>query len=80
MIRGATATELSVNVDVLVMEASILGGMLFSESVQVPTVTFGSTHNFEFAIEDAPTGQPSWSLRRYLRQRIHSFGLTPSFM
>jgi hypothetical protein len=72
--------------DVIIMDASLLGGLLFSEASRVPTVALASSSSLELAVEHATSWQPptAWSLSRriyrFFRQRFRSALFTVVFV
>jgi hypothetical protein len=71
---------------VLMMDASFLGGLLFSEIKMIPTIAIGSHHTLMMAIEHEPKWNPSPKrttldrMDRIFLQRLYSLGLTGSFL
>ncbi len=71
---------------VLMMDASFLGGLLFSEIEMIPSVVIGSHHTLMFAIEQGQNWSPSPNrmtldrIDRIFLQRLYSFGLTGVFL
>lgn len=71
---------------VMVMDASFLGGLLFSEMKLIPTIAIGSHHTLMLAIEHEPKWNPSPKrmtmdrMDKIFLQRLYSFGLTGDFI
>jgi hypothetical protein len=71
---------------VMMMDASLLGGLLFSEIKMIPTVAIGSHQTLMFAIEQEPKWNPSQKrmtldrMDRIFLQRLYSLGLTGAFL
>jgi len=71
---------------IMMMDASFLGGLLFSEIYMIPTITIGSHRTLKLAVEHEPNWSPSpkqttiHRLNRIIRQRLYSLGLTSVFV
>ena len=71
---------------VLMMDASFLGGLLFSEIEMIPSIVIGSHHSLVFAVEQEPKWSPSPNRKILDRmdsiflQRLYSLGLTGVFL
>ena len=71
---------------VMMMDASFLGGLLFSEINMIPTIAIGSHRTLKLAVEHEPNWSPSpkqttmHRLNRIIRQRLFSLGLTSVFV
>ena len=71
---------------VLMMDASFLGGLLFSEIKMIPSIAIGSHNTLMFAVEQEPNWNPSPNRKTLDRmdmvflQRIYSLGLTGGFL
>ena len=68
------------------MDATLVGGLLFSELWRIPTVAIASHQALDLAIEHDPdwTANPEWHvlyrLYRIFRQRLYSLSLTGPFL
>lgn len=71
---------------VMMMDASFLGGLLFSERKMIPTIAIGSHKTLMLSIEHEPKWNPSPKrttldrMDRIFLQRLYSFGLTSVFL
>jgi hypothetical protein len=71
---------------VMMMDASFLGGLLFSEIKLIPTIAIGSHYALMLAIEHEPKWNPSPKrttldrMDRIFLQRLYSLGLTGVFL
>eukprot|EP00536_Pseudo-nitzschia_multiseries_P014939 jgi/Psemu1/291730/fgenesh1_pg.793_\ len=84
---NASYTKEDKGVDcVLMMDASFLGGLLYSEIKMLPTIAIGSRETLELAIEYDPRWSPSQKrstidrMDKLFLQRIGSLGLTGAFL
>lgn len=72
--------------DVLVMDASFVGGLIFAERWKIPTVVTASHHTLDLAIDHDPDWMPNpeWHIvyrfYRIILQRMYSLSLTKAFM
>ena len=71
---------------VMMMDASFLGGLLYSDINAIPTIAIGSIASWELMVEHDPKWTPSQKdsilnrLKKVMRQRLQSLGLTRVFL